>query len=157
MKKLFLLFSVLCFTFIGTVSAFAGSNGYGVRAGYGSNPDQFVVGGQALLGEFMKIARFAPSIDYGTGDNVSTFAFNADILMLLKPPNSSFAFYAAAGPTLTYWDAEHGGSDTEIGATITAGLRLPMKNTGFYNLEARFGIGDIPDLRILFGIMFGGK
>ncbi len=157
MKKAFPLLILACFFLFGTMSAFAGSNGYGIRAGYGSNPDQFVIGAQALMGEFLKVARFAPSIDYGTGDNVSTFTFNADILMLLKPPNSSFAFYAAAGPTLTYWDAEHGGSDTEIGATITAGLRLPMKNTGFYNLEARFGVGDIPDFRILLGIMFGGK
>jgi len=157
MKKLFVLFVVFCFTFIGAVSALAESNGYGIRAGYGSNPDQFVIGGQALLGEFMKIARFAPSIDYGSGDNVSTFTFNADVLLLLKPPKSSLAFYVAGGPTVTYWDADKGGSDTEIGATLTGGVRLPMGKAGFYNLEARFGIGDIPDLRILLGIMFGGK
>ncbi|MBN1211378.1 MAG: hypothetical protein JXA92_02265 [candidate division Zixibacteria bacterium] len=156
-KTVFFLLAVVCFALVGVSSALAGSNSFGVRAGYGSEPDQFVIGGRALMGNFLKITRFAPGFDYGTGDNITTYTFNGDVLLLLKLPNSSLALYAAGGPTVTYWDADKGGSDTEVGATIAGGLRLPMGKAGFYELEARFGIGDVPEFKLMFGIMFGGK
>ena len=132
-------------------------NSFGIRAGYGSEPNQFVIGGRALMGNFLKITRFAPGFDYGTGDDITTYTFNGDLLLLLKPQNSSLALYAAGGPTVTYWDADKGKSDTEVGATIGGGIRLPMGKAGFYEFEVRFGIGDVPELKFMFGIMFGGS
>jgi len=154
-----MILAVIAVVSVGAGSVLAASprKGFGPRIGYSSNPDQLVIGAQAVFGRFLKITRFAPSFDFGTGDNMKTYTFNADMRFIFSLPKSSTALYAAAGPTLIYGDADNGGSDTEVGATITAGVRFPMGKAGFYNLEGRFGIGDVPDFKIILGIMFGGN
>ena len=130
---------------------------YGLRAGFGLEPDQFVIGAQAELGRFAKVLRFAPSIDGGFGDNFTTVVFNADLRLDLLPlPKSEAVFYVDAGPTLLYIDHKDFDSDTEIGLSLATGLQLPMGGSNMYNIEARFGIGDIPDFRLLLGVYFGG-
>jgi len=134
-------------------------NGYGLRAGLGIDPDQFVVGIQTLLSKKVaNVARLAPGVDVGFGDNLTVIAFNLDVLILdLSPPKSSASLYAGAGPTFAYWKPDNGDSDLEIGISLIAGVRLPMGSRNRYNLEARFGVSDIPDIRILFGTLFGGR
>ena len=134
------------------------SRAFGFRAGYGTNPDQFVFGPQAVLGRTLGFMRFAPSIDIGFGDNMSTYLFNADFRVLsFSPPESPAGIYAGAGPAIAILDLKDGGSDTEIGLNIVAGLTFPMGQKNDYNLEVRFGFADMPDLKVLFGIMFGGR
>lgn len=156
MKKSALVIVVVALTMFASSSVFAGKIGFGVRGGYSSNPDQLVFGAQAMFGQFLKVTRFVPSFDFGTGDDITTYAFNGDFRLTLKIPNSSLTLYGEAGPTLIYWDTDKGGSDTEVGGTLTGGIAFPMGGTGQYNLEARFGIGDVPDFKIMLGIMFGG-
>jgi len=145
---------VLLVVGVSGVQAVSGMN-FGVRAGLGLNPDQFVIGGQAILGRALKITRFAPSIDAGFGDDLTTVLFNGDFrVSLLTLPRTGVSVYAAAGPTLAMYDSDKGGSDNEIGLTLSGGLRLPMSTLNAYNIEGRFGFGDIPDFRLLFGIMF---
>ncbi len=64
---------------------------------------------------------------------------------------------AIAGPTVMIWTPEHGDGDTEIGLTLGLGARMPLGESGWYNIEGRFGIGDIPDVKILLGVFFGGR
>ncbi|MBU1712676.1 MAG: hypothetical protein KKD47_06175, partial [Proteobacteria bacterium] len=47
------------------------SKAFGLRAGYGTNPDQFVIGAQAVLGRTVGFVRFAPSVDLGFGDDMT--------------------------------------------------------------------------------------
>ncbi len=122
----------------------------GVRAGLSQNPDQFVVGAQAEVGS-LGLATIAPSVDLGFGDNSDLTAANLDLRWYLFPlPQTGIQFYAAAGPTAVFVS-----SQSEIGLSLTAGAKIPMKGTGRYNVEARFGIGDIPDLKVMLGILFG--
>ncbi|MEW5923709.1 MAG: hypothetical protein AB1746_06955 [Candidatus Zixiibacteriota bacterium] len=131
--------------------------GIGPRAGMGINPDQFVFGAQAVMGRMLKIANLASSIDVGFGNNVTDVTFNADLqLTLLRPPKSTTSFYGFAGPTIAYFDPDKGDSDTEIGLSVGGGLKIPMGTSNLYNLEARIGIGDVPDFKLLLGIYFGG-
>ncbi len=130
---------------------------YGVRAGFGLDPDQFVIGAQAEMGQFAKVFRFAPSVDAGFGDNFTTVAFNADLRMDLVPlPKSGVVLYVDLGPTLSWIDHKDFDSDTEVGMSLAAGLHLPMGRSNTYNVEARFGFGDIPEFRMLLGVYFGG-
>jgi hypothetical protein len=64
-------------------------------------------------------------------------------------------FYIGAGPTIAIIDPEFGDGDTEIGLSLLGGFKIAAGNNNFYNVSARFGIGDIPDFKILFGYMFG--
>jgi hypothetical protein len=129
---------------------------FGVRAGFGIDPDQFVFGVQAVLGRTMKIARIAPSADIGLGDDVTVLAFNLDARLSLTPPGTATAFYCGIGPTIAVFDPKKGGGDTEIGLSIAPGLRFPLGSKQAYNAEVRFGIGDVPDLKIMVGVLFGG-
>jgi hypothetical protein len=129
----------------------------GARAGYGINPDQFVFGAQAVSRRMSYGVRLAPSVDLGFGDNATTYLLNLDVQFLSSRfPKSSSAFYVGAGPAIAIIDVNNFGSDTEIGINIVGGLKLPMGSGNWYNLEGRFGIGDVPDFRILFGVLFGG-
>lgn len=132
--------------------------GFGLRTGYGTDPDQFVIGAQAVLGKTFGFMRFAPSIDAGFGDDVSSYLFNADFRLLsFSTPGSPAGLYAGTGVSIAVYDFSNDGSDTEVGLNMIGGLTFPMGQTNEYNLEVRFGIGDTPELRVLFGIMFGSR
>lgn len=128
---------------------------YGVHAGFGLDPDQFVLGAQAELGQ-VKIARFAPSLNAGFGDNLTIFALNGDVRLYLSPPKTTFAVFLGGGPTLAMIDFEGGDTDTEIGLSLVGGLKAAMGRSNAYTLEGRLGLGDIPEFRLLVGILFGG-
>ena len=138
------------------------SYAYGIRTGFGLDPDQFVIGAQAKFGRFGGIARVEPTFDVGFGDKMTTYLLNADLRLDILPlPKSETVVYGGFGPTLAYFDFNGGGdfpddSDTEIGLNLTTGVELPMGRSNSYNFEARFGIGDIPEFRLLLGVYFGG-
>ena len=130
-------------------------NSFGVRGGFASTPDQFVVGGQAELGRALQTARFAPSVDVGLGSNLTAWTFNADFRWyLFNLPESGLKFYGAAGPTLLLASVKNAASDSNLGLSLVGGVRIPMKGGRRYNLEARFGVGDIPDFKLMLGILF---
>ncbi|MFQ5582866.1 MAG: hypothetical protein ACE5GL_00330 [Calditrichia bacterium] len=125
--------------------------GFGVRGGFGLNPDQLVVGAQFTLGKKAGIARIVPSVDFGFFDNVTTITFNGDFLFQLKVEESSFGLYGGGGPTLTLYDFKSG-SSWEFGITVVAGTSLPLNLAQGTNIELRLGIGDIPDFRLLVAV-----
>lgn len=130
---------------------------YGLRLGFGADPDQFVAGVQVDTGKLYGPLHFVPSFDAGFGDNVTTLSFNADLKAFLPLPNSSLALYGLAGPTLTYWMLDEVDDDLEIGLSLGIGARAAFGDSGWYNVEARFGAGDIPELRIMLGLLFGQR
>lgn len=142
------------------VPALAGEepgSAYGLRIGYSVNPDQFFFGLQSDLGSIYRDIHFMPGVDAGFGDHLTTIAFNGDVAFFIPLPKSTAKLYALAGPTVMYWDPEHGDGDTEIGLSLGAGARMAFGGSGWYNIEARAGIGDIPDFKILMGLLFGGR
>jgi hypothetical protein len=127
----------------------------GPRAGYDFDSDDFVLGAEAELGRAFQNFRFAPSLDFELGDNTIT-AFNADFrLYLFHLPETGLHFYGSAGPTLLFGSRGKGDTETELGLSLVAGMKIPMKKQNRYNLEMRFGIGDIPDLKLMISILFG--
>jgi hypothetical protein len=129
--------------------------GFGVRGGFGLDPDQFVLGAQFTVGtQAFSIARIVPSVDVGFGDNVTTFAFNGDLLFRFILEGTSFGLYGGGGPTLAYWDVKNAGSAWELGLSLTVGAQVPIFKKNATNIEGRFGIGDIPDFRLLFAFIF---
>lgn len=135
----------------------------GARAGFGIDPDQFAFGVQAIFnplfndaGSIFSSVQFAPSADVGFGDDLTTFLINGDFrAILFTAPGSNLNFYGKVGPTLGFIKPKDLDSDTEVGLSLAAGVTMPMSSANMYNLEARFGLGDIPDFRLLFGINFG--
>lgn len=132
-----------------------GGTAIGPRIGMNFDSDQFTIGAQAELGRVLQTARFAPSLDLDIGDNTMT-ALNFDFRWyLFRLPETGLFFYGSAGPTIIFGSWGKGDSQGEIGLSLVAGVKIPMKGKNRYNLEARFGIGDIPELKVMFGILFG--
>ena len=121
----------------------------GPRAGINSGGDDLYLG---LQMEFM--AKFGdlsllPSFDFGPGTDAPSVA-NADFRLYLIPlPETGIRFYAGAGPTMML------SGDLELGLSLTLGLNIPMKDSRRYNIEYRWGLGDIPDHKLGLAIMFG--
>ena len=133
-----------------TADPAAARDGLGVRLGLSSGPDQLVVGGQAELGPAVGSAFFTPSVDLGFGDGETSSVLDLDLRWyLLRLPETGIRFYGQAGPTLVV--APNG----EIGLSLAAGADIPMRRGKRYNLEARFGLGDVPELKIVFALLFG--
>lgn len=156
-----IVFLAVCACLIGgLIAPAAAANsprmGLGLRPlGFSINPDQYVVGVQAVMGKYYR-GRLAPSVDFGFGDNATVITGNFDLKIdLFSPPKSEAVFYVGGGPTLSYISPDVGDSDTEIGLSLLGGIKLSMSEKNYYNIEARFGIGDIPDFKLLAGVMFG--
>ncbi len=137
-------------------SAAASGTSIGIRAGYSFDPDQFVVGSQAIYGRVFRIARLGPSVDLGLGDKMTTITFNLDARLFLTPPKASTSLYFGMGPTIAIFDPDEGEGDTEVGLTLASGIRMALGGKHFYNLEGRLGIGDVPEVKILVGVLLWG-
>ena len=136
-----------------SASGVAAQAGFGLRGGFGLEPDQFVVGGQVEV-DNLAFARIVPSVDVGFGDNVTTIAFNGDFLLRVDIPDASIELYGGGGPTVLYADVSNGSSDWNLGLTLVLGGRLPVGGKHAVNLEGRIGLGDVPDFRLIAAIIF---
>jgi len=120
----------------------------GPRAGFGDE-SEFYLGAQLELPAKFGSVSLVPSLDFGPGTDASSVA-NADFRLYLVPlPDTGIRFYAAAGPTMML------SGDLELGISLSLGLNIPMKASRRYNVEYRYGLGDIPEHKIGLAVMFG--
>ena len=133
------------------------SKTFGIRAGAGIDPDQFAFGLHGRIGELVSNVLLAPSADVGFGESLTIFTGNLDLLVPLSPPDSRSALYLGGGPTLAHLNPEFGDGDTELGVSLVAGVKLPFGRSHHWTIEGRYGIGDIPELRFMLGILFGSQ
>ena len=125
----------------------ASSLGFGIKGGFGLEPDQFVLGLQYSLGKALGIFRVVPNVHVGFGD-VTTVDFNVDFLARLVTKDSGFGFYGGAAPTFIT------GDNSEFGITLVGGVQVPLIKNKATNIEARFGLSDhIPDFRLLLSLI----
>ena len=121
----------------------------GPRVGIGTDPDETFLGGQIEFPHVVGRASLVPGLDLGLGDaNVQV----ADLELrwyLLPLPETGLRFYGGVGPTLVT------SPDEELGLSLTAGLAIPMRADRRYNVECRFGSGDVPEFKVALAVMFG--
>lgn len=122
--------------------------GFGVKGGIGFDPEQFVIGGQMSLGKALGFVRIVPNAHLGFGD-ATTFDLNVDFLARLIVEEKGFGIYGGVAPG---WITYDGGSD--FGLTGVVGTQLPIIQGKATNLEVRWSFTQMPDLRILLGLVF---
>jgi hypothetical protein len=121
---------------------------WGIRGGASSSPNHAYLGFQTEFGRILGGAHLAPSLDLGLSDGSATI-LNGDLRWyLVTLPETGLQFYGAAGPGLVI------SPDTNLGLQLTAGLHIPMRNGRRYNVEARFGFGDVPDFKFGGSVLF---
>jgi len=148
---LFLLAAVSCLTWVSPAHATSG----GLRAGFSSTPDQFIVGGQLEFSPVAEHLYIVPSGEVGFGDHATTLAFNGDLQYRFLVHDSKVHPYAGGGLTVYYVNVDGGGSDTNLGADILGGMFFNERSGTPMFVEAKLGLTDeVPDWRFVFGVNF---
>jgi len=145
MRAVLVILTILMFS---TSIAQAGT-ALGPRMGVSGDGDDFFLGVQLELPAKFGAFSLVPSFDFGPGTDAPSVA-NADFRLYLFPlPETGIKFYAGAGPTMIL------SGDLELGLSLTLGLNIPMQESRRYNIEYRWGLGDIPDHKIGVAVLFG--
>ena len=145
-KILILMVIVICLTISGQVQA---ESKFGLKAGAGFGPDQFVFGAQYSLTESLGIFQIIPNVEFGFGNN-SSMVLNVDFIAMFRAEKSSFAMYAGGAPTLNFADYK----ELYLGLTGVVGTQVSIFKNTPTNLELRLGITKhAPDVRILLAFL----
>ncbi len=126
-----------------------GFKGWGVRGGVTVNPDQFHVGAHINAGTFAPKVRFQPYFDIGFGNNVTVGTVNLDAFYLISA--KGWQPYVGGGLCVAFYDYRRH-LDVEAGLNLVAGFEWGTHRKLI--LEARAGVGDIPDLKVSVGVGF---
>lgn len=132
---------------------------FGPRVGLSIDPDQLVLGGHVVVGDLAPDVTFNPSIEFGFGDDATVIALNIDGQYHFRVRGSAWRPYAGFGLGINFIEIDvpspfNDVSDTEVGANLIVGAGVPTRSNNRFFSEIRFGLGDIPDLKIIAGWMF---
>jgi hypothetical protein len=157
-KNLLTLIIILLFAFAanaGTRSA--GYYGIGPRVGFTIDPDQIHFGGHIDFGEIATNLMMVPNLEIGFGDHVTTVAPSFELDYRFRSDWGVWSPYLGGGLGPVFYSVEHGGSNTEFGGYVQGGIMkgLSGKNSGYFFLEAKLGLGDAPDAKFTIGWTFG--
>jgi hypothetical protein len=128
----------------------------GLRAGFSSGPDQFVVGGQLELSPVADNVYIIPSGEVGFGDHLTSLAFNGDVQYRFVVHRSKVRPYAGGGLSVYYVNLDNGGgSDTHLGANILGGIYFNEHKRNPMFVDVKAGLTDeVPDWKFVYGIDF---
>lgn len=140
--------------------------GWGVRGGFSSDPDQFVVGMHIDLGEPAQNLHVVPNADIGFGDNFTIVTVNPDVTYDL-PIEGAGTVYFGGSIGLVYWNWDYSapfvpgyagpGPDTDgfdLGVAGIAGYRFPLEGNPLA-VDLKIGITDeYPDLKLMLVYTF---
>lgn len=130
---------------------------WGPRLGFSSSPDQFVIGGQLDFREIAPGLSISPNLEFGMGDNVTWTAVNGDLKHHFVVQGASWRPYIGGGLSMNFWNYSSSFGDasgSEMGANLIFGAVVPTRQGSRFFSEARVGLGDIPDLKIMAGWNF---
>jgi hypothetical protein len=139
-----------------------GARSYGVRGGINMNPDQFNFGAHVDMGRLASRIRLQPSFELGLGNGVFLASANFDAHYLFSA--SRFRPYAGGGLGVNFIDVTNGmgrgdGLNIEPALNLVGGVewgapRARSQAFRRYLLEARVGMGDTPELKLIAGLNF---
>lgn len=135
-------------------------NGWGVRGGISSNPDQFVMGMHLELGEMAENLFLVPNFDLGLGDNMTTFTINPDVVYRVNLVGAGHLYFGGT-LSLVYTSVDVKGrdeseSDTSLGLAAIGGYRFPMADPFFFDVKLGI-IDEYPDLKVALGYTFSNR
>ena len=152
-----ILCTIFCLTpATGEAQEDLGVRGFGVRGGVTIDPDQVHIGMHINAGRFAERVRFQPSFELGFGGNRTVGAINIDALYTFDPRPWIPYLGGGLGISLIHRDSGPGDGDGDLdagaGLNLIGGFEWGTDNS--YMLEARAGVGDIPDFKLTVGINF---
>jgi hypothetical protein len=156
--------ALLCAALVALLPAAASAQkpivaGIGPHVGFGVDPDQLLLGGQAIIGEIAPNLTFDPGLELGFGDDQTIISLNFDLHYHFALSNSSWRPYVGAGMGIHFvqFDAPPGfedDNDTDVGGDFIVGAGAPTASGNRFFTELKFGLGDGYSLRGLVGWNF---
>ncbi len=134
-------------------------NGWGPRVGFSADPDQLVLGGQLEMGEIAPEIDFTPNLELGFGDDATVIAANLDLHYRFQISRSQWSPYVGAGLGIAFIEVNldppfRDKSDTNVGGNLLLGAQVPTQAGSRFFAEMKFGLGDVPDWKLLVGWNF---
>ena len=133
-----------------------GLRGFGIRGGVTIDPDQVHIGVHMNAGRFAPKVRFQPSFELGFGSDRVVGTINVDALYTFDP--RPWVPYLGGGLGIGLVSRDSGQDDGNNDFDVEAGLNLiggfEWGASRQYLLEARLGVGGIPDFKITVGRTF---
>lgn len=132
--------------------------GWGVRGGFSSDPEQFVIGMHMQLSEIADYFRITPNVDIGFGDDLTVLTLNPDASYEV-PVGGAGSFYFGGTLSLVYAkfdNAPEGADDddTDFGIAGLIGWNLPVEERAVA-LDLKLGLTDeYPDLKLMVAYTF---
>lgn len=122
---------------------------WGPRFGFSSGPDQFLMGAQLDLGQIVPDFTFTPNGEIGVGSDVTTISLNADFHYHFRVKGSPWRPYVGGGIGFI-----GGNGDAVAGGSLIFGAIVPTQTGSRFFAEAKLGLGDLPDFKMLVGWNF---
>jgi hypothetical protein len=122
---------------------------FGLRGGVTVDPDQGHFGFFITTPEFAQGVRFQPSFELGLGDGRTVGAANLDLVHVFRI--EGVQPFVGGGLILALYDGNDRGrdSDLEAGVGVAGGIEWGQR----FMVELRAGFGDVPELKLTFGIL----
>ncbi len=127
--------------------------GWGLRGGFGFDPDQAIIGAHVDLGEFTPHLRFVPNLELGFGDDAWVISGTLPVHWVFEL-GGSITPYAGGGLAVGWIDHDKKGSDTEIGLKLIGGAEFNLVDDDSLILELNVTPGYIYDAQLLVGWNF---
>jgi hypothetical protein len=152
-------FMLLCaLALMATAPAHAfGLSGFGGKLGYLRAED---LGGTATFGGHLEFERsgsrfhLQPSVMYWKEDGISDLSVNGDVYYHFAS-EGQVTPYLGAGLGANIFDNEFTDqSDTELGANLFGGMRMPALGNHYFFMEARLTASEIGQFSVLGGMTF---
>ena len=121
----------------------------GVQGGVSIDPDQVYFGGHVETTPLVDRLRFRPSVDIGLGEDLVAVTGNFDFTYTF-PGGREWNLYVGGGPSVNFYNADNGGSNTEGGFNFIIGAK---QNRGLF-FEMKVGVEGSPDLKFGVGYTF---
>jgi opacity protein-like surface antigen len=131
-------------------------DGWGIRLGLSSDPDQVYGGIHFNLGEFTKDVRFRPTVELGFGDNQTVLHMLTEVHYVFSKPRA-WKPYLGGGLGLTYVNFynDHSGDTSDIEASLNwiGGVETELNKGKRFFFEFKLGLShDDPDIKFGVGL-----
>jgi len=161
-KYIYLTLSIIMFILVVFTTKLAAQGldgiqyeGWGVRGGLSSDPDQGYGGVHVNMGEFTKDVRFRPSVELGFGDDQTVLQMLAEVHYVFSNVQT-WQPYVGGGLGLTYvnYDDNHNDdSDTDLSFNPMVGIETAIDESRKFFFEIKLGLTDNdPDIKFGVGV-----
>lgn len=126
------------------------AQGFGMRAGANTDPDQFYFGGHYETGPVVERVWFRPNAEVGIGNDVTLFAMNFDLVYRMPlRRRTAWEPYFGGGPAINLVSV-YDNTEAQGGFNVLAGLA----HRGGLFTEIKIGFMDSPSFKIGVGYSF---